>query len=307
MEEKTKDDNSLAVWGDFRTNQRALTKRLGVMIVNGKKLSDIEINALAAYSMTNDLNPFNGECYYMPGLGPTPGIAGWRKKAQEQLEWEAKNSNEIGAHYWVEYTKAEQNEARFDPTKDVAWKVILRDWLSNKKWRQAVFEAMRELKEVGVDKPYEEALKLVGTEPTWTGIGVVTSTENFGNDKMDRNERAKKRAEKIALRKRFPRIELPDMDYEPEDVIDVIPTVENPNKITSESEILDQLGYKKEENIDALQEIKDKIITICNEKGGADNQKIMDLIKEYDPKGNPNRIKDLSKLEELYKKLFELN
>jgi hypothetical protein len=299
-------DNELAVWDEFKGNRRVLIRRLGAMIVNGKKLTDNEIAALAAYAMTNDLNPFNNECYYLPNMGPTPGIAGWRKKAQEQLDWEAQQSGELMAHYWIEYKKPEIGEAKFDSTKDVAWKVILRDWLSDKRWRRDVFDAMDKLQAAKVDDPYHEALKLVGDKPEWTGVGVVTSGENFGNDKMDRNERAKKRAEKIAIRKRFPRIKLPDpeIDYD-DDVIDII---SEPEESRTEKEILTDLGIEQEEDNnpkeETLEELQNKIVEFCISLGGAKNESLMGLLKKYNKFGNPTKIKDIEKLKEL---LTELN
>jgi hypothetical protein len=292
-------DNQLAIWEDVKSNQSALTKRLSSMIINGEKLPPNKVEALVAFAMTNDLNPFNGECYYLPNIGPIPGIAGWRKKAQEQLNWEAQQAGEPGAHYWVEYEKATTEEAKFDPNKDYAWKVTLQDWISNKKYRQSLYEALDKFSNVkDIDSPYHEAMKFIGHPPVWTGIGVVFSTENFGNDKMDRNERAKKRAEKIAIRKRFPRIELPDIDSEPEDVVTVRASLENPNQFVSVDTILEQ--------VDPLDEMRKKIVDLGKEKGGAENEEVIKLFKEYAPKGNPNRIKDLNKLEELFNKLNEI-
>jgi hypothetical protein len=303
-ENEKENDNKLAIWDEFKGNQRVLIRRLGAMMVNGKKLTDNEIAALAAYSMTNDLNPFNNECYYLPNMGPTPGIAGWRKKAQEQLDWEAQQAGELSAHYWIEYEKAEVGEAKFDPTKDFAWKVILRDWLSDKKWRRDVFEAMDKLILAKVDDPYHEALKLVGYKPEWTGVGVVTAGENFGGDKMDRNERAKKRAEKIAIRKRFPRIKLPDPEIDYDDVIDVTP---EPVEHRTEKEILADLGIDQEEDDspkqETLEELQNKVVEFCIKLGGAKNEALMEVLKKHNKSGNPTKIKDIKELNDLYTEL----
>jgi hypothetical protein len=45
------------------------------------------------------------------------------------------------------------------------------------------------------------------------------------------------------------------------------------------------------------------IVEVCKSKGGSQNPELMTLLKEYEPRGNPNKIKDLSKLEELLSKL----
>lgn len=52
--------------------------------------------------------------------------------------------------------------------------------------------------------------------------------------------------------------------------------------------------------------VKEKVIALCKELGGSKNEKLMNLLKEYDPSGNPNKIKDESKLEELLVKIQSL-
>lgn len=211
---------------------REMASRLRFMIANGKKLADAEVFALAQYAAANDLNPFSGECYYLPGTGPVPGIAGWRKKAQEQLDWECgKAGLKEGGHIWFDHQSVtELQENSFDASKgDIAEVVILHDWLSNTRWRRAIFDTARQLREIGAPNAYEEAQRIVGPEPTWSAIGVVYGSEAFAADgkpeKFNRHERARKRAEKLALRKRFPRVSLPEPDEFANDAIDfeVIP------------------------------------------------------------------------------------
>lgn len=234
-------NNALAVSNEpkqLAQPEGELFRRLKMLICNGRKLQDDEAWALTQYARATNLNPFVGECYYLPGSGPIPGIAGWRTKAQEQLDYEATKCGEHGASYSVEYEEAQPGEAVFEQGKDIAWKVIIKDYLSSKRWRQAVFEAMREFSQAGSQSAYKDALAMIGKEPEWTGVGVVKSGENFGGDKMDRNERAKKRGEKLALRKRFPRVYLP----EPENYVDMEPNITIEAKHT-EAEILGKLGY----------------------------------------------------------------
>lgn len=231
---------------------RELAQRLKFMIVNGNKLSDNEVYALAQYSAATDLNPFAQECYYLPGIGPGPGIAGWKKKAQEQLDWEAGKEGLTGAHYWWDKREAIPGEAVFDPAKgDIAIVVILHDWLTNRRWRMGLFETARELKEFGHPTPYEEAQRLVGQEPVWLGIGVVFGSENFGKDTFNRKERAEKRALKLALRKRFPRVHLPEpsQDFDVSQAVtvearEIFQEPERPQK--SEGQLLHELGYDPE-------------------------------------------------------------
>lgn len=224
---------------------RELAGRLKFMIQNGRALQDNEVFALAQYCAANDLNPFSGEAYYIPSAGPCPGIAGWRKKAQEQLNWEAAAQNENGAHFWVETREATTEEAGHDPNAgDIAMFVTLHDWLTNKRWRRAFFDTLRELKEVGynLEDATAQAKVMVGPEPVWTGVGVVYQKENFGGDKFNRAERASKRAEKIALRKRFPRVNLPEPTGADagSDVYDTSFTIEPPAR-KSEAELMAEI------------------------------------------------------------------
>lgn len=180
--------------------------RLKLMIVNGKKLTTDEALALAQYSIGTGLNPFLNEAYYIPGVGPGPGIAGWRRKAQEQLEYEAKQANLPAAQAWSDARPATVYEASFDPEKDdIAYYVTIHDSISRTLWEKRVLSHYIELVKAGMkDGAWEISKELAGEEPAWTGVGVVKSSENFGSaEKFDRHERAKKRGEKLALRKRF--------------------------------------------------------------------------------------------------------
>jgi hypothetical protein len=225
---------------------RELAGRLKFMISGGQKLQDNEVYALAHYAAANDLNPFAGECYYIPGAGPCPGIAGWRKKAQEQLIWEAEKAGLPGAHFWVETRAAETGEAIFNPATDIAIVAILRDWITSSRWRHDLYETAQQLKNFGEPNALEEAKKLIGPEPTWTGVGVVFGTENFGGkDKMDRRERAAKRAEKAALRKRFPRVNLPEPEGAQVDYVDDNPAIEKQAPRPRE-DVMRELGYDAE-------------------------------------------------------------
>jgi hypothetical protein len=208
-----------------------LAERMKYMIVNGNKLQDKEIFALAQYAATTGLDPFSGECWYFPDKGPTPGIAGWRRKGQEQLEYEAQNAKLSGAYVWYEYKKAEPGSCNFDPTKDIAYKVILHDSVSEKLWQQTLSNLIATLNGSSIRQagdPIESYLKIVEMArsmmppiPTWEAYGVVFSSENFGAvEKFDRHERAKKRGEKGVLKKRFPRLRLPEPIGFDNDVVD---------------------------------------------------------------------------------------
>lgn len=228
-EENKKSEMELAGKNESAINRaaREIAARLKFLIVGGNKLQDHEVWALAQYSAATELNPFAQECYYIPGSGPITGIVGYRRKAHESFAAEIESRGIKEQHtWWVETRPALPGEAVFDPAKDIAIVAILRDTLSSRIWRQAFFETCRELKALGLsDKEYFiRAEAMVGKEPTWEGIGVVQSPENFSKDgkpeKFDRVERAKKRAEKQALKKRFPSLQAYATTGDPDDYID---------------------------------------------------------------------------------------
>jgi hypothetical protein len=55
-----------------------------------------------------------------------------------------------------------------------------------------------------------------------------------------------------------------------------------------------------------MQTLKDEIVQLYNDLGGKTNAELPELFKQYDPTGNPYRIKDVLKLEELRNKLVEM-
>lgn len=245
-------NTGMSVYGE-RSEVREMSDRLGLMIQNGKKLQSDERMALAQYSVGNGLNPFIGEAYYMPGIGPMPGIAGWRKKADEQLEYERKQAGKQFARWNAEYTDPNDQElASFGKVDqgDIIVKAILHDTLSKTDWEDRVLKAMLEIYRAGIKEGAEAtklARELIGPEPVWTAIGCVRVGENFGGDKMSRYERACKRAEKAALRKRFPRINLPEPHVIDGDVIDepavIVEQPEPKIERRSVAENLAQLGF----------------------------------------------------------------
>jgi hypothetical protein len=197
------------------------------MIVNGNKLTDPEIYALANYAGANGLNPFAGECYYLPGVGPCPGVAGWRSKAQDQLDMEAKTAGQQGGNLWCEYFHTEPGDCNFEPERgDIAYKVVMHDSVSRKRWTDSIKDIAVDFVKAGVPffDAFEKARELIGAEPVTISWGVIFASESFGApgkaEKFDRHERAKKRGEKLCLRKRFPRIHLPEPENYSADTVD---------------------------------------------------------------------------------------
>ncbi len=242
-------------WLTIRNDRQIVIDRLRGMIVNGKNLTNQEIIALADYSLANDLNPFAGECYMIPNVGPTAGIAGYRRKAMEQLYKEVAMTGEKfnGENYSIDYEPAENSEANFVPGKDFAWKATLTDTLSKRQWLKQVFNAAGELKKVFPDVDFGEIIKqaekLVGACPSWWAVGVVKGEESFGRDMFDRNERAKKRAAKLVLKARFPGVRFPEetIDIDEPERVEIIETGnvhQNQLEGKSDDDLVRELGFE---------------------------------------------------------------
>lgn len=58
---------------------------------------------------------------------------------------------------------------------------------------------------------------------------------------------------------------------------------------------------------DNLKSLQQEVINKCVELGGSKNSELMAIVKEFEPSGNTNRIKDADKLKELMNRLEELN
>ena len=187
------------------------------MLQGGKKLSDGEIKALAVYSTINKANPLAGEAYYFPGVGPIAGIMLWRRKGQEQLD------NESGHHgkyyFWCTFNPIVLEGTKFDANKgDIAYLATLRDSWTKSRHTTSIVETAVSMKD-GLSCDLETALakaeEYAGKEPTWEGIGVVYGREDFGGiEKFERQERCMKRAEKLAIRKRFAGMSLQDAELD---------------------------------------------------------------------------------------------
>jgi len=131
-----------------------------------------------------------------------------------------------GGNMWCEYFHAEPADCVFDPEKDIAYKVVIHDSVSRKRWTDSIKEIAVDFMKAGAPffDSYDKAKELIGEEPVTVSWGVVFSSENFSAagkvEKFDRHERAKKRGEKLCLRKRFPRIHLPEPENFDDQTID---------------------------------------------------------------------------------------
>lgn len=242
-------------WDAIKNDKHKVIDRIRAMIVNGKKLNDNEVYALTSFSLANDLNPFNGEAFFIPGSGPVPGIQGFRKKSKMALRIEAKEAQVRAPFFTEEYELiTDPKEAGHDPEKgDIAYRCYISDNVSQQGHADIFTDAMAKLIKAGLDvnQAYHAAEKIAGSKPVWTGIGIVYGDEKFGGREMfARHERAMKRAAKLAIKKRWPSLDLPsssdDFDYVEPEIIVSEPEpqqLEEPKQKRSAAEILDDLGF----------------------------------------------------------------
>lgn len=211
---------------DIKPQVEETARKLMKLTPGGKNLDINKATELAVFSLVNGLNPFEGEAYNGE-MGCVAGVAGYRRKAREYLlELYGPQAN-----YSIEYVPATTQEADFNPDNgDVAWKVILHDSEREKGWMRQVIENLKGLKDAGMEDEHQRytiARELAGPRPSIEAVGVVKANEHFsgidwenwdkkitkkdanGNtlykpESWDRNERAKKRAEKQAIRRMYP-------------------------------------------------------------------------------------------------------
>ena len=239
--------------------QMEIAKRI---IVNGKKLADDEIRALAVYMAQTGLSVSDNECYYMPGTGPVIGIAGVRRKAREAAMEEARAAKYrlVGKGYRLEFISGEDAKLPgiYDISQgDIAYECILTSDMDEAFWLQKLMPIITQLKSMGLsyEDARNEAIRFIGDCPRTRYVGVVFGKESFSfgdkPEKMDRHERAKKRAEKGALKRRF---SIPlDTDIEfAEDAIDmriIDPGPQPDNKFLNgktNDELISSLGFEDE-------------------------------------------------------------
>lgn len=226
-----------------RSTKQADITRLATSIMKfapgGDKLTATEAAQMAIYSLLVDANPLAGEVF-ITEIGPQLGIPLYRRKAKEYNRIVGGNED---WDYSVDYRQAEPGEADFEPGKgDVAWVCILTDSKAKKEWEDTYMRFYNAFTDNGApwDKADERARSYAGKLPTWEAVGVVGGNERFSQaeverwekqpggkskpiykrgangeliykqEMFDRNERAKKRAEKLALKKRYPDLLIPE-------------------------------------------------------------------------------------------------
>ena len=66
------------------------------------------------------------------------------------------------------------------------------------------------------------------------------------------------------------------------------------------------IGVAKADPKEALANMQDEIVTLCQELGGSKNEDLMTVLKKYNPTGNPKKIKDIEQLKQLQTELNDM-
>jgi hypothetical protein len=171
--------------------------RIKLMMRGGDKLTGPEALALAQVSKVTGLNPFIGECWYIPGSGPMIGIAGARRLDQEQTAKKGGYSFPIVAPCSPEEAGALEHEV-----KDIAaaFKTEIQDSAATADYQKLFVETLQCMRQAGVEDPFSAAKEICGPRPIWTGYGFSKKNEQT---RMNKTQAARKRSEADALKKRI--------------------------------------------------------------------------------------------------------
>ena len=194
----TKADNTSLTYGK-REDVNALARRIKTMVPGGKELYAEEALALAQVSLVTGCNPFIGEIWYIHKNGPSLGIRGARKHANQQM----RDAGGPDAYYSKQMIPCPGEEAGYTGNiKDLAgsFKCILTDSVSTEKHMKLFTEMLTSLREAGDPDPVGTAKEMLGGRPQWIGYGISTVSEK---SRMNKQALAQKRAEAAALKLKF--------------------------------------------------------------------------------------------------------
>ena len=178
-----------------RQDVRELGERLQTMMPGAQRLTQVEALTLAQAAVAHGLDPFNGELWFLKDKGGKPlglmaGIKGHRRSAHRQM------AEEGGGNYWPDFEVLDTDEktALGIPSDALAYRCLIRDTRTIEHY---VSQIERLLK-AGLD--WDVVSNLVGSRPYTEGIGYAQRSEH---SKMTLVQRAMKRAEAEALKRRF--------------------------------------------------------------------------------------------------------
>ena len=145
-------NTSLALLPD-KQQLAEVNNRIKVMLPGGAKLSNEERFALAQIAVAHQLDPFNGEVWYIPGRGPMIGIKGLRKKAREQVQ----------GNFWIDFreiTDADERKRLGINSRALAYEARLFDSENIRTYCDMIGNMTRagvpwpDVKQIIGDKPY---------------------------------------------------------------------------------------------------------------------------------------------------------
>jgi hypothetical protein len=175
----------------------AFAKRIKSMMRGGEKLSAPDALALAQFATVTRLNPFIGECWYIPNSGPMVGIAGARRLDQERTA-------DYGGYSFpvVAVCSPEEAGATEAEVKDVvaAFRTEIVDTGAVAEYQKLFVATIQAMRDAGVSDPFAAAKEICGPRPSWVGYGFSKKSDQ---SRMNKTQLARKRSEADALKKKI--------------------------------------------------------------------------------------------------------
>lgn len=199
-------DSAIITLEQIKAIEERKTAYMGLLrelVVNGKKLNDQQIVGRAAFAAMQGLDPVTEVHTLVDNSGNTMAhtmaINGYRRKCAEQVEAKIPGGT-------VDLEFAEIEKAKLPPNSFVGFECRLRDSVSYQDWQKRILDVGKTLKEVLGSLDYKVLIEACGPAPIYTGVGIVYQDElSAWKDKnFNPIERAKKRAELNARKRRFP-------------------------------------------------------------------------------------------------------
>ncbi len=215
---------------------KAYANRLLEAVPGTGKLQPGQAQALAEIALAHNLDPYNAEVWYIPGMGVSVGIKGYRKHARRQLREEG----DKGSTFWTYFERVTDPTMYGEDEEAMVYICHLRDDVSLRAWGDSV-KYFKD--EIGLSDKL--AVEAAGKAPVYMGLGVLGAKESSG--RMPRVQRAQKRAEAHALKQRF------DIQFSFAD-----DDLMNPNVVEAEWEdekpvlITDEIGASADQGIETL-------------------------------------------------------
>jgi hypothetical protein len=180
------------IYGD-RNDVREIANRLEALVVGGRALNVNERLALAQISIAHGLDPFNGECWFIPTKGTMIGIKGLRKLARKQLRREHGEASNFYCNF-IEIVDEDQRKRWCIPEGALAFECRLFDTATIMQYAET-YKMFN-----GTGMTNAQIVETIGVRPYTVGIGQYVKGEST---KMTPIQVAYKRAESDAIKRRF--------------------------------------------------------------------------------------------------------